>query len=93
MLFGRAGWRSYHLIDRLRMHPEQGRRSFWVEDGSDAELGFAYRNAVALIFASHGEGFGLLLVEVMHYGAPGPCVGDSRISGSWRRLSRFLPGR
>jgi alpha-1,2-rhamnosyltransferase len=43
---------------------------FWFEDGSDAELDFAYRHAVALIFASHCEGFGLPLVEAMHYGLP-----------------------
>ena len=70
MLFGRAGWRSYDLIDRMRSHPENGRRLFWFEDGSDAELDFAYRHAVALIFASRCEGFGLPLVEAMQRGLP-----------------------
>jgi alpha-1,2-rhamnosyltransferase len=70
MLFGRAGWRSYDLIDTLRSHPERGRRLFWFEDGSDAELDFAYRHAAALIFASRCEGFGLPLVEAMRYGLP-----------------------
>lgn len=70
MLFGRAGWRSYDLIDRMRTHPERGRRLFWFEHGSDAELDFAYRHATALIFASRCEGFGLPLVEAMPYGLP-----------------------
>ena len=70
MLFGRAGWRSYDLIDRMRSHPELGRRLFWFEDGSDAELDFAYRHAAALIFASRCEGFGLPLVEAMQHGLP-----------------------
>jgi alpha-1,2-rhamnosyltransferase len=70
MFLGRAGWRSYDLIDRLRSHSEHGRQLFWFEDGSDAELGFAYRHAAALIFASRCEGFGLPLVEAMHYGLP-----------------------
>lgn len=70
MLFGRAGWRSYDLIDAMHSHPELGRRLFWFEDGSDAELDFAYRHAVALIFASRCEGFGLPLVEAMQYGLP-----------------------
>jgi O-antigen biosynthesis alpha-1,2-rhamnosyltransferase len=70
MLFGRAGWRSYDLIDRMRSHPDHGRRLFWFEDGSDAELDFAYRHAAALIFASRCEGFGLPLVEAMQYGLP-----------------------
>lgn len=70
MLFGRAGWRSYDLLDRLRSHPERGRRLFWFEDGSDAELDFVYRHAAALIFASRCEGFGLPLVEAMQHGLP-----------------------
>ena len=70
MLFGRAGWRSYDLIDRMRTHPEIRRRLFWFEDGSDAELDFAYRHAAALLFASRCEGFGLPLVEAMRYGLP-----------------------
>jgi glycosyltransferase involved in cell wall biosynthesis len=70
MLFGRAGWRSYDLIDRLRAHSERGKRLFWFEHGSDHELDFAYRHAAALIFASRCEGFGLPLVEAMHYGLP-----------------------
>lgn len=70
MLFGRAGWRSYELIDRLRGHPERGRRLHWFEQGSDEELDFAYRHAAALIFASRYEGFGLPLVEAMQYGLP-----------------------
>jgi alpha-1,2-rhamnosyltransferase len=70
MMFGRAGWRSYDLIDRLRSHPEYNKRLCWFEDGSDAELDFAYRHATALIFASRCEGFGLPLVEAMQYGLP-----------------------
>ena len=70
LLFGRAGWRSYELIDRVRAHPERGRRLFWFERASDAELDFAYRHATALIFASRCEGFGLPLVEAMQYGLP-----------------------
>jgi alpha-1,2-rhamnosyltransferase len=70
MLFGRPGWRSYDLIDKMHWHPELGRRLFWFEDGSDAELDFAYRHAAALIFASRCEGFGLPLVEAMQYGLP-----------------------
>jgi alpha-1,2-rhamnosyltransferase len=70
MFFGRAGWRSYDLIDRIREHPEKGGRLFWFENGSDAELDFAYRRAAALIFASRHEGFGLPLVEAMCRGLP-----------------------
>ena len=70
IFFGRGGWRSYDLLMRLRSHPMVGRHLFWFEDGSDADLAFAYRRASALIFASRCEGFGLPLVEAMRYGLP-----------------------
>jgi O-antigen biosynthesis alpha-1,2-rhamnosyltransferase len=70
LLFGRLGWRSDELARRMRAHPQFGRRLFWFESGSDSELDYAYRHASALIFASRCEGFGLPLVEAMHYGMP-----------------------
>lgn len=70
MMFGRLGWRSDRLARRIRKHPQFGQRLIWFETGSDAELDYAYRHASALIFASRCEGFGLPLVEAMHYGLP-----------------------
>jgi O-antigen biosynthesis alpha-1,2-rhamnosyltransferase len=70
MMFGRLGWRSDRLARRIRRHPQFGHRLTWFETGSDAELDYAYRHASALIFASCYEGFGLPLVEAMHYGLP-----------------------
>jgi alpha-1,2-rhamnosyltransferase len=70
VIFGRLGWRSDELVQRIREHPELGRRLAWFEAGSDAELDYAYRHASALIFASRCEGFGLPLVEAMQCGLP-----------------------
>ena len=70
MIFGRLGWRSDALARRIHAHPEIGKRLTWFETGSDIELDYAYRHASALIFASRTEGFGLPLVEAMHYGLP-----------------------
>ena len=69
-IFGRLGWRSAALAQRIRTHPQLGRRLVWLESGTDAELDYAYRHASALIFASECEGFGLPLVEAMQYGLP-----------------------
>jgi len=70
LIFGRLGWRSEELALRLREHGEYGRRLFWLDSGTDAELDYAYRHASALIFASLSEGFGLPLVEAMRHGLP-----------------------
>lgn len=70
VIFGRHGWRSEELVQRIRRHREFGRRLIWFDAGSDAELDFAYRRASALIFASRCEGFGLPLAEAMQYGLP-----------------------
>jgi alpha-1,2-rhamnosyltransferase len=70
LIFGRLGWRSEQVARRLREHAEYGRRLFWFETGSDEQLDYAYRHASALIFASRCEGFGLPLVEAIHYGLP-----------------------
>ena len=70
LIFGRLGWRSDELARRLRDHAQFGRLLVWFEAGTDAELDHAYRHASALIFASSCEGFGLPLVEAMHYGLP-----------------------
>lgn len=70
VIFGRHGWRSDDLSRRIRTHPEFGQRLVWIDQGSDAELDYAYRQAAALIFASRCEGFGLPLVEAMQYGLP-----------------------
>jgi O-antigen biosynthesis alpha-1,2-rhamnosyltransferase len=70
VIFGRLGWRSEALAQRMRGHAQFGRRLVWLEAGTDAELDYAYRQASALIFASECEGFGLPLVEAMQYGLP-----------------------
>lgn len=72
-LIGKPGWKMEQFAARLRSHPEFERRLHWQEDASDADLDFAYRNAAALIQASHAEGFGLPLLEAARHGTPLVC--------------------
>jgi glycosyltransferase involved in cell wall biosynthesis len=58
------------LVARLRAHPERDRRLFWYEDVGDAELAALYAGATALLALSHGEGYGLPLVEAAQHGLP-----------------------
>jgi len=68
VISGRAGWMVDALVASLRSHPEHGSRLFWVEDSSDEYLEQIYSASACLIAASHGEGFGLPLVEATQHG-------------------------
>lgn len=69
-IVGRPGWNIKAFQQRLRSHPEFGRRLFWLIGASDADLQFLYSNCRALVFPSVAEGFGLPIVEAAHFGAP-----------------------
>jgi alpha-1,2-rhamnosyltransferase len=67
-VIGRPGWMCNDIMQRLRHHPEAGRRLFVFHDADDDHLEFAYRHASALVAASFVEGFGLPLVEALQRG-------------------------
>lgn len=70
LVVGRAGWRTEELQERIRSHPEMGRRLVWLDEASDEFLSKIYQTCAGLIAASHQEGFGLPLVEAAANGAP-----------------------
>lgn len=70
VIVGRQGWQVDKLAERLRTHPENGKRLFWVEDASDQLLLQMYGAASALLAPSEGEGFGLPLIEAAQRGLP-----------------------
>ncbi|BDV33863.1 glycosyltransferase family 4 protein [Methylocystis iwaonis] len=70
IIVGRPGWNAAAFEDRLRRHREKGRRLFWLDNASDADLAFLYREARAVVLPTMAEGFGLPLVEAAHFGAP-----------------------
>ncbi|WBK00331.1 glycosyltransferase family 4 protein [Methylocystis parvus] len=70
VVVGGKGWGMRQFERRLKHHPEFGKRLFWLDRASDADLAFLYRNARALALASVAEGFGLPIVEAANYGAP-----------------------
>ncbi len=70
VICGRRGWMVDDLMHRLATHPEAGRRLHVIEGASDATLQTAYRSALALLFPSAGEGFGLPLIEAARHGLP-----------------------
>ncbi len=67
---GKAGWGVESLVERLKHHPENGRRLFVIDDPDDGELAALYRGCTGLLLASRGEGFGLPLIEAAQFGLP-----------------------
>lgn len=70
LLVGKPGWKTQALQQSLRQNPELGDRLIWLEDTSDELLSEIYDKAAGYISASHGEGFGLPLVEALKHGLP-----------------------
>jgi len=63
VIAGKPGWMTEPLQARLRAHSALGKRLFWIVDADDAYLENIYAASTCLIAASHGEGFGLPLIE------------------------------
>lgn len=70
VIVGGRGWGMSVFETRIRTHPEFGRRLFWLQNASDADLTLLYQRACALVLASVAEGFGLPIVEAAGHGAP-----------------------
>jgi glycosyltransferase involved in cell wall biosynthesis/predicted SAM-dependent methyltransferase len=76
VIVGREGWKGLpddmrrtipETVNRLRQHPELGKRLFWLEGISDEYLAKVYAASTCLIAASEGEGFGLPLIEAAQH--------------------------
>ena len=70
VIVGKQGWMVDQLTMRIRTHGELNRRLFWLEGISDQYLKKVYAVSSCLIAASHGEGFGLPLIEAAQYRLP-----------------------
>lgn len=70
VLVGQQGWKVEALAERIRNHPEQGTRLFWLQGISDEYLQKVYAASTCLIAASINEGFGLPLIEAARHGIP-----------------------
>lgn len=63
VIIGKPGWKTAELQQRIRAHPQHGRRLFWLEDVSDEALTGFYEASSAVFLASFDEGFGLPAIE------------------------------
>lgn len=70
IIVGRAGWKTEKLQDKLRNHPENGRRFLWLDAVSDEYLSQLYKACSGVMIASRAEGFGLPLIEALQHHKP-----------------------
>jgi glycosyltransferase involved in cell wall biosynthesis len=70
VIVGNQGWEMKSLANRLRCHPELGKRLFWLAGISDEYLQKLYAASTCLIVATEGEGFGLPLIEAAQHQLP-----------------------
>ncbi len=70
---GRRGWHVDAVVDDIVAHREFGRRLFWFDAASDADLGYAYDHCAAALAPSYAEGFGLPIAEAAWRGKPALC--------------------
>lgn len=70
---GKHGWDVNEIIYKIKTHHRLNKKLFWFDDASDSELESLYEIADCLIAASHGEGYGLPIIEAAHRGIPIIC--------------------
>jgi glycosyltransferase involved in cell wall biosynthesis len=58
------------VIERMRAHPEAGRRLRYFDQADDGVLAGLYGDCDALLFTSRAEGFGLPIAEAAAHGLP-----------------------
>lgn len=69
-IVGKIGGGVDHVIKKINKSKYLNKNLFVFHDINDSELVVLYKNSKSLIFASAAEGFGLPLVEAMHYKLP-----------------------
>lgn len=67
VIAGKKGWKIEELLLLQQVEPD---RVFFTDYIQEEDLPVLYTNALALVYVSHFEGFGLPLLEAMNCGTP-----------------------
>jgi glycosyltransferase involved in cell wall biosynthesis len=67
-IVGKVGWKCDSIVDRMSASGYLNQRLFVFNDMGDAGLRYLLNRSCAVIMASIVEGFGLPVVEAMHFG-------------------------
>lgn len=67
---GKVGTKVESLMERIYNHKQFGKKLFFLDNPSDEELIYCYKQSQALIFPSFAEGFGLPVIEAAYFKLP-----------------------
>jgi glycosyltransferase involved in cell wall biosynthesis len=67
VLVGKPGWGTKSLQTDLSLLRENRLDFFWLDNASDGCLECLYQGALGVVVASQGEGYGLPVIEALHY--------------------------
>lgn len=70
VLVGKPGWLTDTLQEEIALSIEMGQKVIWLDECDDSALAWLYSETSLLVAASVDEGFGLPIIEGLHYGAP-----------------------
>jgi glycosyltransferase involved in cell wall biosynthesis len=70
IVLGARGWHAASILNAITKSQLSGQRIKWLSKASDRELRFLYQNSDLLLMTSHGEGFGLPIIEAGEFGLP-----------------------
>lgn len=70
IIVGKQGWMVEETIGAIMSSKELNKKLFWFNDASDEFLQELYRRCSAIVLASHGEGFGLPIIEAAKHNMP-----------------------
>lgn len=70
VIAGRRGWRSDDIFEIITSDPEVKDDIIFVQNTSDEELSWLYRNCMFTVYPSFYEGWGIPIAESIAYGKP-----------------------
>lgn len=70
VIVGKAGWKVEAFVSRLQSRIQVEEKLYWMPNISDEILQSLYQGCSGVIMASHGEGFGLPLIEAAYFNKP-----------------------
>lgn len=78
IVIGKPGWLTENAIYLMQNDIEINKKILFVQNVSDNELGWLYKNAQFTVYPSQYEGWGLPIAESLEYGTP--CVASNTSS-------------